>query len=464
MDARSSDGGRLVEGARAVVGSSRAFRWLVAVVAGLAVCLVAGTVAAERWAARIDEHAASIATGGAPSVVLLSEAGNRARLVERQVLLARAATKRADRDAEQKLSAQLEGVIERYRVFLAYPGERELYGVVEMRMHRFHDAAAAAVADDAFEPQGRDAHIARVTDAADDLYDAIGALVTLNSHEIEDESHVIEELRHRSTMLGNTLRGATFILALSGIALGIGGARRYVALVEERNRLAEARAAELEMFAGRVAHDLRNPLTAIQMTSGFAARREAGVEALREGHQRIERQSRRMNGIIEALLAFAQSGACPAPGARSEVPQIVQDVVGDARAALGDRDVEIVVDAAPATVACAPSVLAVIVANLVGNAVKYIGAGTGGVRRITVRAREEVRRVHFEVEDTGPGLPLGAETRIFRPFTRFADASTGGVGLGLATVKRLVEAHGGAVGVESHRGRGCRFWFDLPKP
>ena len=61
------------------------------------------------------------------------------------------------------------------------------------------------------------------------------------------------------------------------------------------------------------------------------------------------------------------------------------------------------------------------------------------------------------------GLPPGIEATTFEPFVRGPGTEHPGLGLGLATVKRIVETHGGAVGVESHVGAGCRFWMDLPK-
>ena len=84
---------------------------------------------------------------------------------------------------------------------------------------------------------------------------------------------------------------------------------------------------------------------------------------------------------------------------------------------------------------------------------------------ITLRGREVDGCFCFEVEDTGPGLPPGAEAQVFAPFVRLPEAKgKAGIGLGLATVKRLVEANGGEVGVASPPGDGARFWFTLPRP
>jgi signal transduction histidine kinase len=100
---------------------------------------------------------------------------------------------------------------------------------------------------------------------------------------------------------------------------------------------------------------------------------------------------------------------------------------------------------------------------LVRNAIKYVVEGTTNVRSVVVRVHEEAARVRVDVLDTGPGIPQDSTHRIFEPFVRGVATRQPGVGLGLATVKRLVEAYGGSVGVQSFDNRGSRFWFELPK-
>jgi signal transduction histidine kinase len=88
--------------------------------------------------------------------------------------------------------------------------------------------------------------------------------------------------------------------------------------------------------------------------------------------------------------------------------------------------------------------------------------GSGDVRRVTVRARREDRGLRLEVEDTGSGIPPELQASVFEPFVRGQHQSVNGTGLGLATVKRLVESHRGAVGMQSAYGRGSLFWVELP--
>src|SRR5204862_3116829 len=94
------------------------------------------------------------------------------------------------------------------------------------------------------------------------------------------------------------------------------------------------------------------------------------------------------------------------------------------------------------------------------NAIKYVGEGPD--RRVAVRARRVDGVVRIEVEDNGPGLPEGLGARSFEPYVRGPGSREPGIGLGLATVKKVTEAHGGKVDVRSVPGRGARFGVELP--
>ncbi len=110
-------------------------------------------------------------------------------------------------------------------------------------------------------------------------------------------------------------------------------------------------------------------------------------------------------------------------------------------------------------VACSPGVLLSLLGNLLRNGLKYLGSAE--VREVSLRVRERRGRVIFEVEDTGPGIPAELGTRIFEPYIRGPNTGAPGIGLGLATVKRLVESHGGSLGVRAGSRGGALFWFEL---
>jgi signal transduction histidine kinase len=112
-------------------------------------------------------------------------------------------------------------------------------------------------------------------------------------------------------------------------------------------------------------------------------------------------------------------------------------------------------------IAVSPEALSSVLSNLLGNAVKYVGEGSQLPHRIGVRVSRRARLARIEVEDNGPGLPPGAEERVFEPFRRLPSKQPG-TGLGLATVKRIVEAYQGRVGVVARPGLGSTFWVELP--
>jgi signal transduction histidine kinase len=105
-----------------------------------------------------------------------------------------------------------------------------------------------------------------------------------------------------------------------------------------------------------------------------------------------------------------------------------------------------------------PERVALVLSNLVVNAVRHTGAG-GEVALEASRTGDQVR---FEVRDTGEGIPREYLDRIFDRFFRVPGRPSGGVGLGLYLVREVVQAHGGQVGVESVPGIGSTFWFTLP--
>lgn len=237
--------------------------------------------------------------------------------------------------------------------------------------------------------------------------------------------------------------------------------RAHAELEQRHRRLLEERASELEHFAGTVAHDILSPLGVVGFSlqlAGRPAEEETRARYVARGVAALERVKR----LVHDLLEFARAGAKPDPSARSDVARTIADLVEHLSAETTKAGVELIADVdISSEVVCKAGVLMSLVANLTRNAVKYIGDGP--VRRIEIRALDREDIVRVEVQDTGPGLPPGLEEHVFEPYVRGSRATQPGIGLGLATVKRLAEAHGGKCGVHSVPGEGCTFWFELPK-
>jgi signal transduction histidine kinase len=273
-----------------------------------------------------------------------------------------------------------------------------------------------------------------------------------NAREI---ARVHEESRDLAFSLGAL--GIIAALGAGGIALGV--IRRQSKLVDEHARLLDVRAQELEAFAYRVAHDLRNPLGTIALRIQAMRMTE---DADKGQLDKLTRSVTRMDGLIEDLLQFARAGAAPEPGARAMLPDVVKGVLADAMPQIEAARTELVLEMIPQVeVACARGTLASMLGNLINNAAKYVTGGTPP-HRIHVRACIKGTRARVEVCDNGPGIPPGTEELVFEPFRRLGNLREPGLGIGLATVKRIAEAYDGRVGVTSNHGRGSTFWFELP--
>jgi signal transduction histidine kinase len=169
----------------------------------------------------------------------------------------------------------------------------------------------------------------------------------------------------------------------------------------------------------------------------------------------------RVRQMVADLLEFARAAARPPPGVETEVEPLLQCLAGDLEPLAADAGVALHVGSAPELrVPCAAGILSSVLSNLVQNAIRYAGKGTE--HRVDVRAAPAGPEVRFEVEDTGPGIPPEDRERIFDPYVSRGEGGSG-LGLGLATVKRLAESHGGHVGVSCVPGHGALFWVTLPK-
>lgn len=231
-------------------------------------------------------------------------------------------------------------------------------------------------------------------------------------------------------------------------------AQAHAALMLDNERLSRANE-RLAAFAGQVSHDLKNPLTAIAMSLEMIEDEVAdnGDLALLVG--RARRGADRMRTMIEGLLVFAGSGQAPTQDPVDlavEMAHVLDDVVGTlAPDCVWVGDLPVVPGEAVQ--------LRAVLQNLLDNAAKFTPAG----RRpeVTVSARRGEGHWRIEVADRGSGIPEQERERVFEPLTRL-DRSIEGVGIGLATCRRIVEAHRGRIGIEENPGGGTIAWFELP--
>jgi signal transduction histidine kinase len=284
----------------------------------------------------------------------------------------------------------------------------------------------------------------------------------VNTREAEDAALRIEQAHAGARRMALQMDALCVLLAGLAAGLVVRAVTKARRIQEEHREIVERRAEELEQFAGRVAHDVLSPLATVGLALSLAQR--TGSPAQQSAAQRGTSSLQRVRGIVDALLEFARSGARPEPGASADVPAVVSGLLDELRPQAEEAAAELRVEPIPeCAVACSPAVLVIVLSNLIRNAIKYLGDASERVVLLRVRPRRST--VLLEVEDSGPGVPLELGDRIFEPYIRGprVSATRPGIGLGLATVKRLVTAHGGILGNRRSTLGGAHFWFEFPR-
>jgi PAS domain S-box-containing protein len=252
------------------------------------------------------------------------------------------------------------------------------------------------------------------------------------------------------------------VVAVSAVPLPRDEVRdRARALVLFRDTTLEhARREELAAFAGVVAHDLRNPLAAIDgWTEMIADELDSGgldAELAREFVSRVRSSSRRMRELIRDLLAHATSSARDLEVSCIDLAVLVAEV-----AAARHAEKNVTCDPLPPVLAD-PVLVRQVLDNLIGNALKYVAPGVEP--RIVVHGcTVEPGFVTIRVADNGIGIPAGERDRIFDEFHRAHYRDYEGSGLGLSIVRRIITRHDGSItALPNPDGPGSVFQFTLP--
>jgi signal transduction histidine kinase len=405
----------------------------------------------------IDRDLGGIVDNAMPSVVLLSSArGDLHRLDGYTDAYADAAAEGVATPIEPitRYRRAVDSALEQYQALATFPGEREMSEQLPVRL----SAVDAAVARVVSAVDGRDARAAEnaLQDeerAVEETDVVLERLVELNAREGRDLGLAIRLKRQRAIRTATALDGIAVLLSLAAAALAAVILRKSVRALEDQTD-------ELSNFAGRVAHDVTTPLSSLGLSLQILERRTAHDPMSQATANRGLASVRRASRIVSDLLEFSRAGARPDGAATADLKTVLDDVVEGLRLeALAARvEVRCHVDDS-CTVACSPGVLTSLVSNVVRNAVKHMGDSR--LRLVDVGVVDLGDRRRVEVADTGPGIAPALKNRIFEPFVRGETASSG-VGLGLATVRRLAEAHHGRADFRSEIGQGSVFWFEIP--
>jgi signal transduction histidine kinase len=322
-------------------------------------------------------------------------------------------------DAKQLSGAALEDV------FADVGPDALLHGPSRCRLVRFAQEPRAVVVEPV-ATRAQDAHVLRVRDVTD-----LNAL----------ESEVLRT--------GRLLHDAN---------------RELVAL-RERLRIESD---EREEILTVVSHELRTPITVIAGFNRLLLGDSAGPLTDRQRHFLEESQKgcQRLNSFVANLLEAARQGAYVGPLEVTEAPirDSIDAVVDLLAPLLREAGVSVEVDVARDTPRARfdPPRVEQVLTNLVTNALRYAPAQT--VIHVFARGVREGDRplVEVAVADAGPGVAPRDRSRIFEPYVQIEERRAGGLGLGLAICKRIVEAHGGTIATEESPTGGARFVFRLP--
>jgi len=284
----------------------------------------------------------------------------------------------------------------------------------------------------------------------------------------EDRAILLAQMAQHPRLEGRrgdfrTRRGKTIIVTASSRLIDYEGQTCLLSVfrdVTERARLQQ----EMQDFAYSASHDLQAPLRTFE---GYARwlLEDYGDVLDSTGRQLCEEiidDALHMKKLLDGLLEYSRIGRLHTQAVAVDVRKVIDRVLHDLQLEIADTGATIRVPECLPTVLYPEVRLSQIFSNLLSNALKFIAAGK--TPEITIGCTEQARYYRFTVCDNGIGIAPEHFERIFEIFKRLHTREEyPGTGAGLTIVKKIVESHGGQIGVESVPGEGSTFWFTIPK-
>jgi PAS domain S-box-containing protein len=285
---------------------------------------------------------------------------------------------------------------------------------------------------------------------------------------------VARRMGERGEISGLRRGGEVFPAEASISKLSVGGARVFTAVLRDvsaRRRTEEALAAQarelsrsnadLEQFAYVASHDLQEPLRMVASYTQLLARRYRGRlddDADEFIGYAVEGVTR-MQALIDDLLAYSRAGTRGEGVQETEMEAVLQRVLAGLGPAIDESGARVTHGPLP-TLRVDAAQMSQVLQNLVGNALKFRGAGP---TQVHVSARRLADAWEISVRDNGIGISPEFAERVFVIFQRLHSRTEyPGTGIGLAICKKVVERHGGRIGVRPAPGGGAEFWFTVP--
>lgn len=276
---------------------------------------------------------------------------------------------------------------------------------------------------------------------------------------------LIKSGKGKKTVESSLLRGDGVIMEVMWSVHWLDSDQKYYCVAHNINERKQIERLKQE-FVAMVSHDLRTPLTTIQMfhsllgTGMYGELSEAGKETLSSADGNVGRLMTLVNNLLDLdKLESGQMNIEATEVVAADVLKQTLDAVGGFSEAYRVR---IRVENQAGDLVADEHRLVQVMVNLASNAVKFSKKGD----EVVLAAFEKDGFVHFEVRDTGRGIPAHLKDQVFERFKQVESGDAkkkGGTGLGLAICKNIVELHGGEIGVDSEEEQGSTFWFRVPK-
>jgi signal transduction histidine kinase len=238
---------------------------------------------------------------------------------------------------------------------------------------------------------------------------------------------------------------------------------RLAAVLNSTFARLETAFAQQQQFTADAAHELRTPVSVILAQTQTALQRERSAVEYRETVEACQRSAQRMRRLIESLLELARLDAGQETLKRLQVnlAGMVGECIEQLKPVTNQRDVKVLAELAPAEIIGDVERLALVITNLLVNAIQY-NRPDG---KVHVKLEVQTGLAVLTIRDTGPGISAEDLPHVFERFYRgdkSRTVSNGNAGLGLAISKAIVEAHGGTISVSSQTGFGTTFAVRLP--
>jgi signal transduction histidine kinase len=276
---------------------------------------------------------------------------------------------------------------------------------------------------------------------------------------------IVEETKQRHSFIW-------IIETATGIGLGAGILLVWLIVIriiqQQRHRIDQFIAEleivnhDLDSFAGRIAHEIKNLLAPIPFVIENLKRSLDKPERIMDLIGKLDNFTQRAASIVDGLLIFSKSSHAVSSGEKTSIASEIRSTVEELRELA--EHIGATIDATKVynfQLTCAPALIHIVVRNLLDNALKFLAGRPTRSVQITSYLENKEWGV-LVIADTGPGIPPEDAAKIFEPFYRVPGSNVPGTGIGLATVNRIVHSCGGSIEVDSELGKGTKFIICFP--